>query len=371
MRSPITWLVVLFVVCGSSPLRAQPEGSAAGTAAGAAEPAPTEPMTIATRHAPPFAIKSDDGQWSGIAIELWNRISERTGYDFRYTELGLKEMLDAVIAGRIDAAAAALTITSDREQVMDFSHPFHTSGLAVAVPLRSTSLFRVVKRFLSPAFLVVVAALLALLVAVGVLIWLAERRANTQFQRTPVSGIGSGLWWSAVTMTTVGYGDKAPTTLWGRVIALVWMFAGLIAISSFTAAITTTLTVNELDASVSGVDDLRLKRVLTLGGSTSDQFLTDEGIRHRTADTLTEALEQLAGGAADAVVHDAPILRYQVKEAFSHRLQVLPLILRRQDYGIALPHGSPAREPVNVALLDVIRSEEWFTILDQYLGAEY
>jgi ABC-type amino acid transport substrate-binding protein len=47
-------------------------------------------MTIATRHAPPFAIKADDGQWSGIAIELSDRISERTGYDFRYTELGLR-----------------------------------------------------------------------------------------------------------------------------------------------------------------------------------------------------------------------------------------------------------------------------------------
>ncbi|MGD9298957.1 MAG: transporter substrate-binding domain-containing protein [Thiohalocapsa sp.] len=186
MRSPITWLVALFVLGGADPLVAQPETSEAGTAAGATEPAHTEPMTIATRHPPPFAIKSDDGQWSGIPIALWGRISERNGYDFRYTQLGLKEMLDAVVAGRIDAGAAALTITSDREQVMDFSHPFHTAGLAVAVPLRSTSLFQVVKRFLSPAFLAVVAALLTLVVAVGVLIWLAERRGA---RRDPLRGV--------------------------------------------------------------------------------------------------------------------------------------------------------------------------------------
>jgi voltage-gated potassium channel Kch len=65
----------------------------------------------------------------------------------------------------------------------------------------------------------------SLLTVTGALIWLAERRHNEeQFRRDPAAGIGNGIWWSAVTMTTVGYGDKAPVTLAGRVIALVWMF---------------------------------------------------------------------------------------------------------------------------------------------------
>lgn len=78
------------------------------------------------------------------------------------------------------------------------------------------NLLALIGRLISPRFLAVIAALLALLIGVGVLIWLAERRVNAQFQRDPLSGIGSGLWWSAVTMTTVGYGDQAPTTLLGR-----------------------------------------------------------------------------------------------------------------------------------------------------------
>ncbi|AGA89245.1 periplasmic component of amino acid ABC-type transporter/signal transduction system [Thioflavicoccus mobilis 8321] len=370
--SPRSFLLLLAFSCAAqvgwaADAEAQSDGAQQPVQAA---PAPSDSLTIATRHAPPFAYKDASGQWSGIAVELWNRIAARNGYDFQYTELGLTEMLDAVAAGRIDAAVAALTITADREAQFDFSHAFHTSGLAIAVPQRSSTVFSVLSRFMSREFLTIVAGLLALLVTVGVLIWLVERRANPQFRRKAWSGIGAGLWWSAVTMTTVGYGDKVPMTFWGRVLGMVWMFAALIVISTFTAAITTALTVNELDASLNGIDDLRSKRVLVLQGSTSDSFLADERIRHRTVGTLAEALEQLAAGQADAVVHDAPILRYEISVAFRRHLRVLPFTLTRQDYGIALPAGSKIREPVNVALLEIIGSDDWPGILADYLGTE-
>lgn len=371
MRRCICRLWLLAVVCWTAQAGAEPAAAEAAAREGAVTSVPTAAMTIATRQAPPFAYKDADGGWTGIAIELWNQIAERNGFGFRYVELELTEMLEAVNAGRVDGAVAALTITSEREQFLDFSHPFHTAGLAIAVPHRSSDPLALLARVMSPGFLAIVAALLALLVAVGVLIWLAERRANAQFQQSPLSGIGSGLWWSAVTMTTVGYGDKAPTTLLGRSIGMVWMFAGLIVISTFTAAITTALTVSELDASIAGVDDLRMKRVLALKGSTSERFLAGQGIRHRTVGNLDEALAQLAEGQADAVVHDAPILRHEISAGFPRQLRVLPFVLRRQDYGVALPRGSDIREPVNVALLDIIRSEDWLAVLDGYLGPDY
>ncbi|MFH7563901.1 MULTISPECIES: ion channel [Oceanimonas] len=44
----------------------------------------------------------------------------------------------------------------------------------------------------------------------------------------------------------MGYGDKAPVTFAGRLVGLIWMFAGMIMVASFTAAITSSLTVNNL-----------------------------------------------------------------------------------------------------------------------------
>jgi polar amino acid transport system substrate-binding protein len=332
----------------------------------AADPAP---LLVATREVPPFAMRVDGG-WEGIAIELWARVAEKLGRSFELREMGLQEVLAAVERGTVDAAVAALTITSEREADVDFSHPFHTSGLGIAVHQRAgTGWAGIIARLFSERFVVVLASLLGLLATVGVLVWLAERRRNPQFHAGPVKGIGSGLWWSAVTMTTVGYGDKAPVSLAGRLIAMIWMFASVIIISSVTAAIATALTVDKLEQRINGVNDLYTVRVATVAGSTSEAFLSQRLIHHQTLGSLAEALQRLREGRVDAVVYDAPILRYLVAENDRDQLAVLPQVLQRQDYGFAFPTGSPLREQVNRALLDIIRSPEWQRLLERYLGS--
>jgi ABC-type amino acid transport substrate-binding protein len=326
--------------------------------------------TVATRQVPPFAMRVEGG-WDGIAIELLRRIADGTGKAFDLKEMTLAQMLDAAVKGEVDAVAAALTITAERERVMDFSHPFYTSGLGVAVRQRSeVTWLSALKRIGSGAFVQSLAALLGVLTLVGVLVWVAERRRNHQFQQDALKGIGSGIWWSAVTMTTVGYGDKAPLTLAGRIIGLVWMFASVILISGFTAAIASSLTLGELDQTIRGVDDLRGKRVLTLENSTSAAYLEDKLIRYRSAPDLDDALGDLEAGRADAVVYDAPILRYLVNEHHAASLRVLPTVLARQEYGIGLPPGSPLREEINRQILEITRTPEWTHMLGAYLGPE-
>jgi voltage-gated potassium channel len=51
-------------------------------------------------------------------------------------------------------------------------------------------------------------------------------------------GYFDGVWWAIVTASTVGYGDIAPSTLWGRGIAIVLMLAGIGLISTFSASVT-------------------------------------------------------------------------------------------------------------------------------------
>ena len=228
---------------------------------------------------------------------------------------------------------------------------------------------RVLGAFLSRDFLLLVLGLLALLLAVGALVWLLERRRNPeQFGRDAAHGLGNGLWWSAVTMTTVGYGDLAPRTLAGRLVALVWMFAGLLLASSFTAAITSTLTVGELQGAVRGPDDLPRVRVGTVVGSTSAEYLAGRGLAHADFPDAAAALDALRAGGVEAVVYDAPILRYLASERAGRELRVLPATFERQYYGIALPPDSPIREQVNRELLRVIEQPEWRAVLVRYLG---
>jgi voltage-gated potassium channel len=51
-------------------------------------------------------------------------------------------------------------------------------------------------------------------------------------------GYLDGVWWAIVTASTVGYGDIAPSTFWGRVIAIALMLAGIGLVSTFSASVT-------------------------------------------------------------------------------------------------------------------------------------
>lgn len=332
---------------------------------------PDKPLLeIATRHIPPFAIKNESGDWSGLSIELWRMMAEQMNVNYRFTEMGLNQMLETVTNNKVDAAIAALSITREREAEMDFTHSFMNTGLGIAVPGKENAgLFGQMKRLLSIEFLQVLAALLGLLLIVGILIWLLEKRNNQQFGGETAEGIGSGFWWSAVTMTTVGYGDKAPVTLGGRFVAVVWMFASVIIISYFTAAIATALTVDRLSGKVRNQNDLFNVRTATVSNSTSEHYLKQRGIRYQGLSDLPEALDALARGRFDAVVYDAPILKYRVRENHAETVNVLPITFERQGYGIALPAGSKHREAMNRAMLGILNTSKWDKLLNKYLGS--
>ena len=337
----------------------------------AADESPLPTLNVATRSVPPFAYQDADGTWRGIAIELWERIADTIGVSSRYVEVSLDEMLKGTAAGRFDAAVGALSVTPEREAAFDFSHPFYRTGLGIAVARDDDDgWWSMLGGLASPRFLGGVAALLLLLAVVGAAVWLFERRRNTQFPRDPVCGIGAGLWWSSVTMTTVGYGDKAPVTFGGRVLGLIWMFASVILISMITAGLTTALTLDALSDKVASEDDLGKVRTATVANSTSARRLRSRGISFSAFDDLGAAMQALAAGEFDAVVYDRPLLRYRVRTLYPERLRVLNITFEPQDYAIGLPPDSALREKVNRQLLAHSRGNTWEALVMRYLGTE-
>ncbi len=327
-------------------------------------------LVIGTKEAAPFSIKRDDGSWTGIAHELWKQIADSLQLSYEMREMPLDMLLDSVSAGSLDAVVGAVTITPEREARLDFSHPFQVTGLAIAVSSdRANGWMAVLRRFLSRQFLFLVLGMLGVLLVVGTLVWLFERHRNPeQFGGTVAQGLGSSMWWSMVTMTTVGYGDLAPRTAGGRIIGIMWMFAALILVSGFTASITAALTLGELLSPVKGPSDLSSVRVATVEGSTSADYLTNRGIAFASYENAPLALESLQRGRSEAVVYDEPIMRYLIGEHDEWRIRVLPEAFELQYYGIAMPTYSPLREPVNRVLLKTIESPQWKRVLTRYLG---
>lgn len=329
--------------------------------------APTT-LKVGLRETAPFAIQDAEENWSGIAVDLWNAVATRNNYGFEFETYRLADLLEALESGEIDAAVAPLTITADREKAFDFTLPFMQSGLAIATEVKPSGWWQTVKRFLSLPFLQAAGALACVIAIFGVLIWFFERRKNEMFGGSAAEGIGSGFWWSAVTMTTVGYGDKAPVTPAGRIVGLVWMFAAIIIISGFTASIASSLTVGNLQSRVESLEDLRGERVGALESSSAAKFLRGERIRYYSFPTLAGMIDALETGDLVAVVHDRPILRYELEQRDAAHISVLQELLEPQAYALALQEGSPLREAVNRSLLEVTQDDAWRESLSTYFG---
>ena len=146
-------------------------------------------------------------------------------------------------------------------------------------------------------------------------------------------------------MTTVGYGDKAPVTLGGRLVALVWMFASILLIAGFTASIASALTVRDSRASMHGPEDLPGLEVGTVPDSTSERVPRQPRIRRTLVRQSTEeALLRSSEDEVDAVVYDHPLLVYLVSEGRRRWRSALPS--SRAPSGARTTHRAAAGEHV-------------------------
>jgi polar amino acid transport system substrate-binding protein len=352
-------LTAVALACGDS--RAQP-------AAPADPRLPGKELVIGTKEAPPFAMKQPDGSWRGISIDLWRRVAERSHLRYRFAEAEtVQALVDGTAEGSFDAAIAALTVTAARERAVDFTQPFYSTGLGVAVSLSEGRWRSVSRALFSFGFFQAVLALLGIAMCVGFVIWLLERRRTEHFSGG-AKGLGTGFWWSAIAMTQAGAAQNAPATLPGRVVAIGWMIASVIAIAVFTAGITSSLTRRELQGVVHNVNDLRSVRVGSLAGSSTVDYLDRQRMSHRGFANAQDGLTALQAGAIDAFVYDKPLLIWIVLHDFSTTLRVLDIVLDTQNYAIALPKGSPLGSMLNAPLLEETESDWWQQTLFQYLG---
>lgn len=331
-------------------------------------PASEDEIVIGTRVVPPFVIE-ENGEYTGLTVHLWEHIASEMDLDYRLEETSIQNMIDGTADSTYFASASALTITADREEIVDFTHPYIVTGLGIAVSYKPAGPLQAFKAIFSAEFLWVVTLLIGLLLFWGLLVWIFERHENrNEFGGTTAEGIGSGFWWAAVTMTTVGYGDKSPRSLGGRIVGFIWMFAAIILISFFTASIASSLTVTQLDSRVSGPEDLPNVRVGALQNSATLTFLGVQSINATSYNSIDAGLRAVENEEIDAFVHDAPIVSYYTNRDYKNRVRVLPNTFNDQYYGIALPLNNAYRNEINQIMLNYIKSDEWSNLVDEYLG---
>ena len=331
----------------------------------------SDTLIIGYYDSPPFVINAESNQPEGVSTWLWQLIQQELQLPYRLERMPLDSILQKLAADEIDMSLNPLTITSERSARFDFSPPYYISNATVMVESATAwqQGVQFLRSFFSVNFWRAVMALFVVIFIFGFVAWLFERRANPEEFDPGWKGMWSGVWWSAVTMTTVGYGDKSPRSTGGRIVALVWMFAAIIIISGFTASIASSLTVNQLGGNRSDIFAFKEEPLATVGGSATEEWLLEHFFKEvQPYKSLQACREALENKAVEAVAYDAPLLSYIEEKDSLARFDVLPLSYNLQLYAFGFSNKVPKslQKRISVELLRVTESSDWEILLTEY-----
>ncbi len=322
-------------------------------------------FTIGVFETPPFVTKTPN-DYGGMSVKSWKMVNEKLQWDYNFKEYeSLGALIKGVEAGEVDFSINPITVTDKRMERLDFSQPYFISNTGIAKKSES-AVWKIITNLWSWKFLSAILILLLILLIFGTLVWFFERKKNEEFGGKGAKGIYEGLWWSAVTMTTVGYGDKSPRTTGGRVVGLIWMFMAVIILSSLTAGIASALTVQSISDEIASIDDLGRFKVATVENSSSQELLDLYQIDYITVANGEEGIEKLLDQEY-LFVYDLPILQYEVKEQDLEKdIEILERSLKRDYFSYSFPKNTTLVEPINPEIIAVLKTMEWSKITENY-----
>lgn len=335
--------------------------------AGPTNAAPQE-LTVTTVTRPPFSME-EGGTDTGFTIDLLNEVARRLQWQLSIERVdGFAQMLDAVESGRVDMAAANISITAQREAVMDFTQPIFDSGLQIMVHADDTSQPSLLRAVFSWNLLEALAIAFVLLLVGGMLMWLFERRAQPYFDRPLSQAWFPSFWWALNLVVNGGFEERVPRSFMGRIFGVLLVLSSLFVVSVFVAKITAAMTVEAITGSVQSVNDLYGKRVGTITASTAAGFLERREIDHESFDNLTELFASFEKGDTRIVVFDAPVLQYYANTAGRYSARIIGNKFLTEDYGFLFPQGSVHVEETNRALLEIQEDGTYRTIYRKWFA---
>ncbi|WP_120500397.1 transporter substrate-binding domain-containing protein [Roseovarius sp. EL26] len=325
-------------------------------------------LTVSTISRSPFSMEINDRD-TGFSVDLWRAIAERIGVEFKFERhRSFTEMLKSVESGQVDLAIANISVTSEREAVMDFSQPIFSAGLQIMTPTQDNRNVSVWSIISSANLLVPVFIAFGVLVAAGMLMWLFERHKQPYFNYTAGKAVFPAFWWALNLVVNGGFEERVPRSAPGRFFGVILVISSLFVVSIFVARITSMMTIEAINSSVSSFSDLYGKRIGTVSRSTAATFMERRDLQYIGYEGSDELLEAFESGEIEAVVFDAPILAYYVKSKGAGKAQLAGPVFLRENYGIALPSGSPLAEEINKALLYLREDGTYAEIQQNWFG---
>ncbi|XP_043231304.1 ionotropic receptor 25a-like [Amphibalanus amphitrite] len=380
-------------------------------------------------------VLDDAGQpvYDGYCIELLDTLAEKMefNYDLVFPEddaYGAKDVttnewngvVGDLVAKKTDIVIAALTMTSEREEVIDFVAPyFDQSGISIVVRKQEPvySIFRFMTVLKKEVWFSIVGAL----VVTGLMIWVLDKFSPYSAQNNPDNypypcrtfTLKESFWFALTSFTPQG-GGEAPKALSGRtLVAAYWLFVVLM-LATFTANLAAFLTVERMQTTVKSLEELarqsriqytvvsnssileyfrnmataeeelfRVWKEMTLN-STTDQakyrvwdypikeqythilnVIQKTGMVTKDSEGFQKVLENKKGEYA--FIHDASIVRYEVYR--NCNLTQVGEPFAEQPYAIAVQQGSHLQDEISKNILELQKDRYFEGLTAKYWNA--
>uniref|UniRef100_A0AAQ6ILY8 Glutamate receptor n=1 Tax=Anabas testudineus TaxID=64144 RepID=A0AAQ6ILY8_ANATE len=344
----------------------------------------------------PYVMRKDNyqdyqgnDQYEGFCVDMLRELADILKFSFKIKLVddglyGAPEpngswtgMVGELINRKADLAVAGFTITSEREKVIDFSKPFMTLGISILYRVqlgRKPGYFSFLDPFSPAVWLFMLLAYLAvscvlfLAARLSPYEWynphpcLRERRDMLENQYT----LGNSLWFPVGGFMQQG-SEIMPRALSTRCVSGVWWAFTLIIISSYTANLAAFLTVQRMEVPIESPDDLadqtNIEYGTIHGGSTMTFFMNS---RYQTYQRMWNYMNSKQPSVFVKSTEEGIARVLNSKYAFLmestmneyHRglncnLTQIGGLLDTKGYGIGMPLGSPFRDEITLAILQL------------------
>ncbi|CAH1777849.1 unnamed protein product [Owenia fusiformis] len=292
-----------------------------------------------------YGSKGKDGKWNGIIHQL--------------------EICNATMS------FAATSITSEREEVIDFTKPYKdlTYSILMKRPKRKATMFQ----FLTPFSGALWALMGVAIVVVSVMIFLMDRFVpNNLVHHADHTRFNAqeSTWFTYSSLVGIGP-EVYPRTISGRVLAAIWWFFSLILISSYTANLAAFLTVSKIETPIKSVADLAVQTKIgygTVQNTYCETFFRKSNIEYLTkmwtymsevapdsrVKNSSEGINKVLTGSY-AFMFDTPILQYATTQECDAMIVGEPF--NKRGYGIGVPRGAQYRDAISKEIL-ILQEEQ-------------
>ncbi|XP_022756262.1 glutamate receptor 2.8-like [Durio zibethinus] len=285
------------------------------------------------------------------------------------------DLMDQVYYGNYDAVVGDTTIVANRSLFVDFTLPYTESGVSMVVPIRGNK-----KKnawvFLKPLTWDLWVTSGCFFVFIGFVVWILEHRINEDFRGPPAHQVGTSFWFSFSTMV-FAHRETVVSNL-ARFVVIIWCFVVLVLTQSYTASLTSLLTVEQLQPTVTDINEL-LKRRESVGlpdgsfvegillGLKFDKFQLK---KYKSPEELYELFAKgSTNGGISAALDEVPYINLFLAKHCG-KYTKLETTFRTDGFGFVFPKGSPLVADVSRAILNVTQRDKMEQIQNSWLKNE-